>query len=222
MKNRDLFNAIGNVDPDMVAAADLKPYMKAIKRRKFTVWAACIAIFSVFFSIWLFTPFSSEYKDISKYSDSEYYDLMLKVQKLTCHPQNYRFKNNFEKHILRHIYWVEAQSGEGILTTPANMLVNSADEYEEITDNQFEGIIEGDLFKRSDKAIFYLDPLTLILYSYSTEDAVQLDLINIPADKQLQFVQQPLHNIQLNFHKHKERFPLLYLEPVDPSFYSNL
>ena len=24
MKNRDLFNAIGNVDPDMIAAADLK------------------------------------------------------------------------------------------------------------------------------------------------------------------------------------------------------
>ena len=104
MKNRDLFNAIGNVDPDMVAAADLKPYMKAIKRRKFTVWAACIAIFSVFFSIWLFTPFSFEYKDISKYSESEYYDLMLKVQTLTCHPQNYKFKNNFEKYIMYNLF----------------------------------------------------------------------------------------------------------------------
>ncbi len=182
MKEQDIFNAIGSINPEMIAAADLKPHAKALKRRKFTVWAACIAIFSVFFSIWLFTPFSSEYKDISKYSESEYYDLMLKVQKLTCHPQNYRFKNNFEKHILRHIYWVEAQSGEGILTTGTVMPTISADKYEEVTDNQFEGIIEGDLFKRSDKAIFYLDPLTLTLYSYSTEDAALLDSINIPAE----------------------------------------
>ncbi|MBQ2716931.1 MAG: hypothetical protein IJF21_09035, partial [Clostridia bacterium] len=182
MKEQDIFDAIGNVDPDMVAAADLNPHAKALKRRKFTVWAACIAIFSVFFSIWLFTPFSFEYKDISKYSESEYYDLMLKVQTLTCHPQNYKFKNNFEKYIMYNLYWVEEQSGEGVLTAATMMSGTPADKYEELTDNQFEGIIEGDLFKRSDKAIFYLDPLTLTLYSYSTEEAVQLDSINIPAE----------------------------------------
>ncbi len=182
MKEQDIFDAIGNLNPEMVAAADLKPHARAIKRRKFAVWAACIAIFSVFFSIWLFTPFSFEYKDISKYSESEYYDLMLKVQTLTCHPQNYKFKNNFEKYIMYNLYWVEEQSGEGVLTAATMMSGTPADKYEEVTDNQFEGIIEGDLFKRSDKAIFYLDPITLTLYSYSTEDAVQLDSINIPAE----------------------------------------
>ncbi len=191
MKEQDIFDAIGNVYPEMVAAADLKPHAKALKRRKFAVLAACIAIFSVFFSIWLFTPFSSEYKDISKYSESEYYDLMLKVQTLTCHPQNYKFKNNFEKYIMYNLYWVEDQSGEGVLNTSTLMPGVPADKYEEVTDNQFEGIIEGDLFKRSDKAVFYLDPRTLTLYSYSIagEDSVKLDSFavadefGIPIDK---------------------------------------
>jgi len=177
MKNRDLFNAIGNVDPDMIAAADLKPYVKAIKRRRFTVFAACVAIFTVLFSLWLFLPFSGELEDLSRYSDSDYYGLMLKVQELACRPDNYRYRNNADKYFGTH-----EQSGEGIMTSPIGMMVNSSDEYVEVTDNQFDGIIEGDLFKRSDKAIFYLDPLTLTLYSYSTEDAVQLDSINIPAE----------------------------------------
>jgi len=177
MKNRDLFNAIGNVDPDMIAAADLKPYMKAIKRRKFTVFAACVAIFTVLFSLWLFLPFSGELEDLSRYSDSEYYGLMLKVQELACRPDNYRYRNNADKYFGTH-----EQFDVGVIATGSVMPAISADKYEEVTDNQFEGIIEGDLFKRSDKAIFYLDPLTLTLYSYSTEDAVQLDSINIPAE----------------------------------------
>lgn len=177
MKNRDLFNAIGNVDPDMIAAADLKPYMKAIKRRKFTVFAACVAIFTVLFSLWLFLPFSGELEDLSRYSDSEYYGLMLKVQELACRPDNYRYRNNADKYFGTH-----EQFDVGVITTGSVMPAISADKYEEVTDNQFEGIIEGDLFKRSDKAIFYLDPLTLTLYSYSTEDAVQLDSINIPSE----------------------------------------
>ena len=177
MKNRDLFNAIGNVAPDMIAAADLKPYMKAIKRRRFTVFAACVAIFTVFFSLWLFLPFSGELEDLSRYSDSEYYGLMLKVQELACRPDNYRYRNNADKYFGTH-----EQFDVGVIATGSVMPAISADKYEEVTDNQFEGIIEGDLFKRSDKAIFYLDPLTLTLYSYSTEDAVQLDSINIPAE----------------------------------------
>lgn len=177
MKNRDLFNAIGNVDPDMIAAADLKPYMKAIKRRRFTVFAACVAIFTALFSLWLFLPFSGELEDLSRYSDSEYYGLMLKVQELACHPDNYRYRNNADKYFGTH-----EQFDVGVIATGSVMPAISADKYEETTDNQFEGIIEGDLFKRSDKAIFYLDPITLTLYSYSTEDAVQLDSINIPAE----------------------------------------
>ncbi len=172
MKEQDIFDAIGNVDPEMVAAADLKPHARAIKRRKFAVWAACISIFILSLNLWLFLPFSGELKDLSRYSDSEYYGLMLKVQELAEYPPNSRYLNNFDKYFRTH-----EQSGEGVLTASTLMPGVPADKYEETTDNQFEGIIEGDLFKRSDKAVFYLDPSTLTLYSYSIagEDSVKLD-----------------------------------------------
>ena len=176
MKEQDIFDAIGGVDPEMVAAADLKPCVKAIRRKKFTVWAACISIFTVFLSLWLFLPFSGELEDLSKYADSDYYALMLKVQQLACRPDNYRYSNNFDKYFRTH----EQLDTGGAITTDTVLPVTSADRYEEVTDNQFEGIIEGDLFKRSEKCIYYLDPLKLVLYSYSTESAELLDTINIP------------------------------------------
>lgn len=186
MKEQDIFDAIGNVDPEMIAAADLKPHARAIKRRKFAVWAACISIFILSVNLWLFLPFSGELEDLSKYSDSEYYGLMLKVQELASRPPNYRDRNNYQKYFTTH-----EQSGEGVLTATTMMSGTPADKYEEVTDNQFEGIIEGDLFKRSDEAIFYLDPITLTLYSYSIEgeNSAELDSFSvtdefgIPIDK---------------------------------------
>ncbi len=181
MKNKDIFRELGNVDEKYIRESDPTAPIKGRKSKKFAIIAACISIFAVLLSLWLFLPFSGEYEDLSRYSGSEYYSLMLKVQQLTCHPQNYEFRNNFEKYIAYNIYWVKENSGEGVITTGSVMPGTPADMYEEVTDNQFEGIIEADLFKRSDKAVFYLDPSTLTLYSYSIEgeDSVMLDSINI-------------------------------------------
>ncbi len=176
MKEQDIFDAIGNVDPEMVAAADLKPHAKALKRRKFAVWAACISIFILSLNLWLFLPYSGELQDLSRYADSEYYGLMLKVQELAERPPNSRYRNNFHKY-----FGTYEQSDEGVLTASPLMPGVPADKYEEVTDNQFEGIIEGDLFKRSDKSVFYLDPITLTLYSYSIdgENSAELDSFSV-------------------------------------------
>lgn len=40
-----------------------------------------------------------------------------------------------------------------------------AGKYEEVTDNQVEGVIEADLFKRSDRYLFYLNDNELLIYS---------------------------------------------------------
>lgn len=47
--------------------------------------------------------------------------------------------------------------------------------YEEITDNQVEGVIEGDRIKRSDKYIFYLSSNALRSYSIAGADSEELD-----------------------------------------------
>ena len=178
MKKNDIYEEIGNISPDLIAEADPTAPRKVIRRRKIAVMAACISIFAIFLSLWLFMPFSGELEDLSKYSDSEYYALMLKVQQLASRPDNYRFKNNFDKYFCTH----EQSDSNSISTVGTLAEATPADKYAEVTDNQFEGIIEGDLFKRSEKSIFYLDPLTLTLYSYSTESAELLDTVNIPEE----------------------------------------
>ncbi len=49
-----------------------------------------------------------------------------------------------------------------------------AGKYEEITDNQVEGVIEGDLIKRSDKYIFYLRDEVLSVYSIEGENSQEV------------------------------------------------
>ena len=178
MKNKDIYREIGSVDEKYIREADPTAPRASMTRRKLTVLAACISVFAVFLSLWLFLPFSGELEDLSVYSDSEYYELMIKVQSLTCKPANYRFKNNFDKYI-GSLGKAFAQSGEvdGMPNASGMPEDLPADKYEEVTDNQYGGVIEGDLFKRSDKNIFYLDPYELILYSYSIEGECLLDSI---------------------------------------------
>ncbi len=174
MKNKDIYREIGNVDEKYIREADPTASREGVKRRKFTVIAACITVFAVFLSLWLFLPFSGELEDLSKYSDSEYYGLMLKVQELACRPANYRYANNFEKYVLRagkFLYFAATEDGAAVPNASGDI----ADKYEEVTDNQYDGVVEGDLFKRSDKNIFYLDPRELILHSYSIEGERELD-----------------------------------------------
>lgn len=178
MKNNDIFRELGNVDEKYILEADPMAVRSSTRRRKFTVLAACVSMFAVFLSLWLFLPFSGELEDLSRYAGSEYYALMLKVQELASRPDNYRFKNNFDKYFCAH----DQSDSNSISTVGTFAEATPADKYTELTDNQFEGIIEGDLFKRSEKSIFYLDPLTMTLYSYSTESAELLDTVNIPEE----------------------------------------
>ena len=177
MKNKDIYREIGGVDEKYIRDADPTAPRAGVKRRKVTIMAACISVFAGFLSLWLFLPFSGELEDLSKYSNSEYYSLMLKVQELACRPANYRYANNFEKYVMSIGRVFDSATGESAAPN-ASMDLN-VDKYEEVTDNQYDGVIEGDLFKRSDKNVFYLDPYNLILYSYSIEGECKLDEFNV-------------------------------------------
>lgn len=59
---------------------------------------------------------------------------------------------------------------------PAGTMANAADpengdQYVEVTDNQVSGVIEADIFKRSDKYAFYLRDTELSVYSIAGEDS---------------------------------------------------
>lgn len=53
--------------------------------------------------------------------------------------------------------------------------------YEEVTDNQVEGVTEADLFKRSDKYIFYLRGTSLEAYSIAAEASQMLGTFQLQA-----------------------------------------
>ncbi len=136
------------------------------------VWltvAACFCCGIVALNMWLFIPFSTSAPDVSMYSDSEYYDIIVKLNEVTYVKPKY--KNNFDKYF-RGIF-------KGATTEDSiNMEVADGAEvgstYKEVTDNQVASVIEGDLIKRSDKHIFYLDNDTLRVYSIAGESSAQV------------------------------------------------
>ncbi len=160
---------IAEANPDkMISKQTLKKIFTSIK-------VACACFFVVFCSLWLFLPYSTTPPDVSKYSDSEYYELIQNVNALTFVRPKY--KNNAEK------LWAGLESlssdkgglagGDGGAPSE-NMTLNSVNSYEEITDNQVEGIIEADRIKRSDKYIFYLDDEVLRVYSIDKENTAEV------------------------------------------------
>lgn len=66
--------------------------------------------------------------------------------------------------------------------SPNNSPVDDTGSYEEVTDNQVEGVTEADLIKRSDKHIFYLRDYQLTVYSIEGLDSKVLGSYEIGSE----------------------------------------
>ena len=127
---------------------------KRKQRRKIriaSVGAICLSIL-VAVNLVLFIPYSTALPDVSAYKDSEYYGVIRRLNELTYTPP--RYKNNFDA-------WF-SDLFSGLKTAPdimdnAGTASDPESGYEEVTLNQEEGVIEGDLFKRTRTAFFYLN-----------------------------------------------------------------
>ena len=100
----------------------------------------------------LFIPYPSGLPDLSRFSGSEYFPLMQRLNELTYTPPAY--KNNFEAWFSGLGNWAaESPSaepeGEGGSAEGSGSV--------EVTDNQEAGVTEGDLFKRTRTHLFYLN-----------------------------------------------------------------
>lgn len=126
--------------------------------------AACFAVAFTALNLWLFLPLQEEPLPIVIYKDSEYYPLIEKFNTyFNIYDKKPTPKNNFEKLLNKFIIAKSYPDGSALSGTPhQNSPENSMSKgpsdslYQEITDNQVEGVIEGDKFKRSDKYIYYL------------------------------------------------------------------
>ena len=142
----------------------------------------------------LFFPYNTNPPDVSRYRGSPYYSLIQKLNAATYTPPAYA--NNFEK-------WSDALSFRvGSSAAPGDMNMSAgadfeadsglalpdavpeedAGKYVEVTDNQVQGVIEGDIFKRSEDYVFYLRGNTVYVYSIAGEASAEVAAYELPLD----------------------------------------
>ena len=177
MKKKNWYKSLSLADDKYIAEAHPDNVVKPKKFKVFISLAAACACFALIFcNLWLFVPFNTKPPSVSKYSDSEYYGLIQKLNTLTFNKP--RYKNNAEKLLagLGDVYLLFGATKDNDAANPEDGtdITIGTGGYQEITDNQVEGIIEADRIKRSDTHIYYLDDSSLRIYSIDKENTKEV------------------------------------------------
>ena len=171
MRSDDIFDAIGAIDDKLIASAG-NTRGKKPKQFKWTVLIAavlsCLILTGALLSFALFdgnekngketttTDHRNTMPDISQYSSSPYYAVIEKLAQLNK-DNNSGYPNRVPGNFDAEDMPADDGFNEPTTAPPGN-------EYHETTDNQVEGVIEGDLLKRSDKYAFYINGRELRIY----------------------------------------------------------
>ena len=163
----------------------LQKTKKIKSKRRIVRTAAVLSACSVAFgalNLWLFLPLPPAPSRLAGYEDSEYYSVMLAVDNVTYkYSSTPSYKNNWEKlcdtisggfqtkyDTLTGGMGVPESNGtssgatgdmdDSLIQAPGSSggEGSSAGGYEEVTNNQVDGVIEADLFKRTNSHIFHL------------------------------------------------------------------
>ena len=192
-KNEDLLNGFGNIDDVFIEEARVKrrDYNFSVKIASLV---ACIAIFLGALTVYMFIPYGNP---TDRYSDSEYYSVITSIASLD---QTKSYKNRFEKLSESLLNSLGAVGKGGAAFAPsddADMEFSPESsapdgsvggEYVETTDNQVEGVIEADLFKRTSTHIFYLNGKTLYTYSIDKEESELKSKLDIALPSDLSYI----------------------------------
>lgn len=162
---------------------------KRIRRRRAIIGGSLCTVLAVLLLV-LFVPYSTTPPSVAKYSGSPYYNVIQRLNKATYEPPEY--ENTFDMLV--------SQLGAMKDLVAGDMNGSSADaapgdgwyvevetpeyigNYEEVTDNQVAGVIEADLFKRSDKYIYYLRGDALHVYSIAGADSTEVGCYQFDID----------------------------------------
>ena len=173
---------------------------KKIKTRR-RIAASCTAVFVLALALTLFVPYRDQLPNVDRYQTSPYYKLIPGLNKATWQPPVH--KNNYEwlKDVLSakkfapmdtapmapgNVVISDTLTGGpiyGVDSVPAGSASPESDQkYEEVTDNQVQGVTESDIFKRSDKYIYYLRSNNLSVYSIDKENSAEIATVELPMD----------------------------------------
>lgn len=177
-------------DERMAFIREKSTFEKKKLRNRRVAAGALAGAFAIALALVLFLPYSSELPDVSRYAGSPYYNVIQGLNKATYQPP--RYKNNFDFLLSQ----IGSMNKLGFPASPApggalngdfvsdginqdsmdpTMAVpdmnTSGSKYEEVTDNQVQGVTEADLFKRSDQYLYYLHGKQLRIYSIAKEES---------------------------------------------------
>lgn len=160
--------ALSYADDEYITEA--APRVKKPKRKfvKWTILAATLGCLLVAFNLWLFVPYDTELPDVSMYADSPYYEVIQKISTKYISKERNNFKRYFRKTDIFRFFlglFRENNDSESLAPTATGQI------YQETTDNQVQGIIEGDLVKRSDRYAYHLASNSLRIYSIEQENS---------------------------------------------------
>lgn len=128
---------------------------KARLRRGIAITAS-VAVIAAACNLWLFVPYSTGGIDLSDYRDSPYYAVIEQLS--TLNYGSAQKTNNFQQlseYFSRDDLDINFDPPEDFAPSAPDS-GESGGSYTEVTNNQTEGVIEGDLFKRTEDTLFYL------------------------------------------------------------------
>ncbi|MBE7001925.1 MAG: hypothetical protein E7421_04395 [Ruminococcaceae bacterium] len=192
------FHTLELVDEQYVAEAN--PNKKTVPLRKKRIVmtalasaAACLALTVT--GLWLFMPYDNAPPSIEHHEKNDYYAVIEKLNDFKKEPLQYN--NNFDMIVddvgdmflggvkgdaantaVPEAAAPGADRGDGYFeTNTTGTSGTGSSTYEEITDNQVEGITEADRIKRSSTHIYYLDGSTLKIFNIAGLDSLQVGSI---------------------------------------------
>lgn len=168
---------------DILKRADERSAERTVANRKRIKIISITAVFLVFvlaINLILFIPYNKSLPDISRFADSQYYPLMQQLNALTYSPSKY--ENNFDAWFGDFFDGSTGVSPEGPAAGDASPSPGGDSGYVEVTDNQVEGVVEADLFKRTQRHIFYLRNDGLTSYTIAGRDSAVCGELKITAE----------------------------------------
>ena len=181
------FRAMDLVDEQYIEEADPNRRIIPLRKRRIVTTlvasAACLAL--TLTSLWLFLPYDSNLPSIEHHEKNEYYAVIEKLNALK--KDDNKYNNNFEMITddVGDLFLGGIKGDAATNATPQSGKPTddasrgeygstTSGTYQEITDNQVEGITEADRIKRSSTHIFYLDGYYLRIYDIAGEDSKEV------------------------------------------------
>lgn len=144
------------------------------KKSRHIAIMATAGVLCICLLVGLLVPYFQKPDELAQYADNDYYKVIQAINR------------SFPKSNWYDMLWVEEDallSDEDLFYEPGASLSgsasNSSNSSVEITDHQVQGVLEGDLIKRSETHIFYLDDTAVEIYEINGEDSRRVNIVNV-------------------------------------------